>query len=554
MLADIAAADSIQFSVSGPSGPILDNILIKLNNQQNKKNSTEDIEHLYNTAPRKIKQAIAPFGYFKPNIQAIKLIEIKKGKWQASLNVSIGPATYITKIQINVDGPGKNDPNIQKLLANFPLKVKQIFTTDTYEKARDLLLQTANNQGYLKSIFNQKEVLIDREQATAIINLNLETGPRYYFGQALFNQTAFDPRFLQRFITFKPGQPFSSEKLLKLQQDLSNSHYFQQVSISPNLEKATKFRVPIYINLTLPKAKHYTFGLGYGTLTGPRATFGVDYRRAGNTGQHFSFLTRLSQELSGVSAKYFIPGNDPLTDQYILGAEIQKFSPENGESFSENLSASRVKTWHDWQHTLTINYLIERYKVEENPTESSLLLYPSYSLSWIKTDNLINPTAAKIFNFNLKGASDKILSHNKFVQSAIKVKYIFSPIKDGLVILRGNFGYTIVNDLTKLPLTLRYFAGGINSVRGYKYDDIGPGRYLETASIELQHKIIGNFSGAIFYDVGTATNHFNDFLYRGQGVGLIYHSLIGPIRIYAGRAMSIKGKPVRIEFSIGPDF
>lgn len=551
---NIAAADSVQFLVSGPPEPVLNNILIQLNTPQNNSHLTPaDIEHLYNNASNKIREATAPFGYFNPIIHAFGLTH-QQGQWQAHFNVILGQAVLIKQIHIKLSGPGKDDLALQKYIAHFPLKIGDIFSTTEYEKTRDLLLQTANNSGYLKSILIKKEVLVDRTHFSAIITLELTTGLRYYFGPVTFNQTDFDTHFLQRFIFFKIGEPFSSEKLLQLQQNLSNSHYFTQVAVSPKLQQVKNFQVPIDVQLTLPKKKHYTFGLGYGTLTGARATFGVDYRRVGHSGQHFSVLTRLSNQLSGVSGKYFIPGKDPLTDQYILGAEVQKFTPENGESFSETLSASRIKSWHDWEHTLSLNYLIERYKVGDNPTESSLLLYPSYTINWMKTDNLLNPRSAKMINFNIKGASQDVLSHINFIQSEIKAKYITSPTQNSLVIVRGDFGYTIVDDLSRLPLTLRYFAGGINSIRGYALNDIGPGRYLETASIEFQHKIMGNFSGAVFYDVGTATNHFNDFLYRGEGVGLVYHSFIGPIKIYFARAMSTRDKPMRIEFNIGPDF
>lgn len=72
--------------------------------------------------------------------------------------------------------------------------------------------------------------------------------------------------------------------------------------------------------------------------------------------------------------------------------------------------------------------------------------------------------------------------------------------------------------------------------------------------MELQHHIYGDFSGAVFYDVGTATDHFNDVLFRGEGVGVIYHSIIGPVQLYVAKAMSKPGKPLNVQFSIGPDF
>jgi translocation and assembly module TamA len=271
-------------------------------------------------------------------------------------------------------------------------------------------------------------------------------------------------------------------------------------------------------------------------------------------GQHFTTQIKFSSVLSGLAAKYFIPGKNPLTDQYAISADAQKFSPKNGQSFSEKFSGSYLKTIHEWQHAMSLNYLIERFQVESNPSEVSRILYPSYSLSRIKVDNLINPKNGTLFNFTLQGSNEHIVSSTSFVQSEIKGKYIFSPTDLSRVIIRGDLGYTVVKHLSRLPLTLNFFAGGFGSVRGYEYSSIGPGRYLETASAEFQHRIYGDFSGAVFYDAGTATNHFNDPLFRGEGVGVVYNSVIGPIQVYVGRAMSKPGKPLSVQLSIGPDF
>lgn len=466
---------------------------------------------------------------------------------------SPGSTLPITHVDLALSGPGKSDPELQKIITHFPLKSGQYFQTEAYEKAKNLLFQTANNQGYLQATLTDHQVRVNLKTNSAVIILHLNTGPRFYFGPITFSQTPFSHDFLERFLTFHQGEPFSSNTLLTFQRNLNKSHYFQQVIVMPNIQHATNNQVPVHVTLDMPKAKQYNAGLGYGTFTGPRLTLGADYRRIGDSGQHFTTQIKLSSVLSGLAFKYFIPGKNPLTDQYTLSADAQKFIPKNGESFSEKFSGSYMKTLQEWQHTISLNYLIERFQVESDPSKVSRILYPSYTLSRIKVDNMIDPRNGTTFNFTLQGANEHIISSSSFVQSDIKGKYIFSPTDLSRIIVRGDLGYTAVNDLDKLPLTLRFFAGGLNSVRGYAFSSIGPGRYLETASVEAQHRIYGDFSGAVFYDVGTATNHFNDYLYRGEGVGVIYHSIIGPVQLYVGRAMSKPGKPLSIQFSIGSD-
>ncbi len=552
-----AAPPSVQLKILGVSDAARQNIEARLAVLQTSYGhdslSPAEVHDFFKKSPENILKALEPFGYFKARVTAQQLI-YRDGQWVAYFLITPGPTLPITHVDLALTGPGENNPELQKWIANFPLKVGQPFQTETYNKAKNDLFQTANDQGYLEARLTSNQIRIDLRAYTAVVIIHLNTGPRFYFGSVKFNQTAFSEAFLQRFVTFNAGEPFSSKTLLDFQQDLNKSRYFQQVIVTPALNHPEGDRVPVDVDLTVPKAKQYNLGLGYGTFTGPRVTLGADFRRIGHEGQHLTTQIKWSSVLSGIAAKYFIPGKNPLTDQYAISADAQKFLPKNGDSFSEKFSGSYIKTLHEWQHTFSLNYLIERFQVEKDPSEVSRIFYPSYTLSRIKVDNVINPRNGTTFNFNVQGASEHILSATNFIQSEVKGKYIFSPTEYSRVIMRADLGYTVVNDLARLPLTLRFFAGGINSIRGYDFSSIGPGRYLETASVEVQHRIYGDFSGALFYDAGTATDHFNDVFFRGEGVGVIYNSIIGPVQLYVARAMSKPGKPLNVQFSIGPDF
>ncbi len=82
-----------------------------------------------------------------------------------------------------------------------------------------------------------------------------------------------------------------------------------------------------------------------------------------------------------------------------------------------------------------------------------------------------------------------------------KINIFFSPTDDSRVILRTDLGYTAVHDFNDLPLSLRFYAGGSQSVRGYEYQALGlpdGGRYLVVGSAEYQHQIYGNWNAAVF--------------------------------------------------------
>jgi len=540
------AENKIIINISGVAGDPLKNVQARL--AVLKESYEDDIEGFYHEASNHIKKALEPYGYFNANVHS------KLKDKTVYFEIEPGPELYIKEIDLVITGPGQDDPVVQQWLKNFPLKKGQVLHINAYEKAKEALFQTVTQQGYLKATLEKKAIQIDLHHYTATIILHLNTGQRYYFGSVSFGKSPFAPAFLQRFVSFKEGEPFSSDKLLEFQHNLSSSHYFKNVIVNPEFTQAENNKVPTTVEVTVPPSQQYSIGLGYGTFTGPRLTLGMDLRRVSDAGQHFTAELKLSSVLSGLATKYFIPGSNPLTDQYTVGLNVQRFMPKNGSSFSETLSAGYLKTLEKWRHSISFNFLHDRYSENDASTKSSHMLYPAYTISRISSDNALNPSRGSAISLTVQGASKSIASTTSFFQSELKNKYIFSPTTHSKVLLAAHFGYTVVNNLSDLPLTMNFFAGGINSVRGYHYDSLGPGRYLKTGSVEFQHKIAGNWSGAVFYDFGNASNHFNDPLKQGDGLGLVYSSLIGPIKLYVAEARSEKDKPLSVEFSIGPEF
>lgn len=552
----IYAETSITIEISGIIGKPLKNVQERLKTEQHSygDNLTDaKIHAFYQTAPANIKKALEPYGLFKASVHSE--LSNKHHLWTMRFDITPGPMLQITDLNVSVSGPGKNNPELKKFLADFPIQKGQPLFTEQYDKAKEGLFQIANSQGYLTSKLVKKEIQINLKNNTARIILRMDTGPRYYFGRVTFSPNPFAERFLQRFIPFTENEPFSSARLTALQQDMANSGYFQSIIVNPAVDQADHFHVPIHIEVKARKSQQYNAGIGYGTFTGPRTTVGVDLRHLTDTGQHMNAQIKYSTVLKGFAAKYYIPGKNPVTDRYVIGANIQQFLPKNGRSVSKTFAGGYIKKSDEWQHSLMLNYLTELYKIENEQSRSSQILYPNFSISRIKTDNPIYTRFGSSLNMIMQGSSKNIFSTTSFIQTEIKGKYIFSPATASRVILRGDIGYTVVKDLKKLPLTLNFFAGGLDSVRGYPYSGLGPGRYLEVASVEYQHRIIDNWSAAVFFDAGMATNHFNSSLKKSEGVGIIYHSLIGPIKLYLAHAESAPPvKRLDIEFSIGPDF
>ena len=147
------------------------------------------------------------------------------------------------------------------------------------------------------------------------------------------------------------------------------------------------------------------------------------------------------------------------------------------------------------------------------------------------------------------------------MQFAPSGKLLF-PFAGGRVLIRGELGYTEVTDVTELPASIRFFAGGDSSVRGFAYESLGPedesgdvigGRHLATGSLEVDHPITERWHLAAFTDAGNAFNTINEFEPRhSAGLGVRWRSPLGPIRLDIARAID-EHRDWRIHLSMGPD-
>ena len=124
-------------------------------------------------------------------------------------------------------------------------------------------------------------------------------------------------------------------------------------------------------------------------------------------------------------------------------------------------------------------------------------------------------------------------------------------------------GGIATNDFAAIPPSLRFFAGGDQSVRGYDYQSLSPrdsagkrvgGRYLLVGSVEYQYPLAERWRLATFVDQGNAFDHLNDPLQTGVGIGLRWVSPVGPLRLDLAHALDDEqGSNFRIHFSMGPE-
>jgi translocation and assembly module TamA len=130
----------------------------------------------------------------------------------------------------------------------------------------------------------------------------------------------------------------------------------------------------------------------------------------------------------------------------------------------------------------------------------------------------------------------------------------------GKFIARTEQGATLTNQFDKLPTSYRFYAGGMNSVRGYGYKELGPkdnlgnvigGKFLSVVSAEYEQFVYGNWGVAAFVDSGNAFNLDSIRIKTGVGLGVRWYSPIGPVRIDFALPLNESDSSFQIHFAAG---
>ena len=555
----------LKYKINGITGPVANNVekrLAIIQRFAGPELTASEIESFYAEGPEAIRQAMQPYGYFQ--VQVHNHLQHQRDTWIAIYDIVPGPVVKIKQVDVEISGAGKTHSVFQNFLAHFPIKSGDALNTEKYEAVKKALFNIANNEGFLAAQLTVHQIKIDLTTYTATIALHFDTGPQYYFGPIKFEQNTFDPNFLQRFVPFKTGSNYSGSALLQLQQNLANSGYFAETVVTPKKPNNNSVLVPITVTLIPRKKAQYSMGLGYGTDTGPRGSLGLDLRQLTTTGQTFKASLTASAIQNTLSARYVIPGKNPLIDQYYISAALgQESLPNDSSGTLAKLTVGYLtQLSKKWQQNLFISPQAEHYSINGGPFQESYILLPGINWSRSTYDDPIFPLQGSTININIQGTGP-FISSSEFLQTELKGNYIFSLTSANRFILQGDIGYAWINDLNQLPLSLQYFAGGSQSIRGYGYESLGPGRTLAIGSIEYQRQVYNKWYATVFYDTGNATNHLichdaddgnaqeNCGLKSSPGIGVLWASPVGPLEITLAQAIDEPNKPLHVEFSMG---
>jgi translocation and assembly module TamA len=533
----------VSVKITGVKGAQLTNVrahLSLIQRSQDENLSDRWVRMLFEDAPDEIRKAMEPFGYY--DVAVNSSLEQRDGRWFANFEVARGDPVRIASKDLHYTGAGADMAELPAKLDAFGLKVGDRLDHQRYEEAKAQLIRSAETLGYVKAQAVDAEVVVDPKAYSATIKLTIDTGPRYFYGDVSFEQDFLDPALLQRTVNLQPGEPYNLDNVIAFQQGLQLTGWASVVTVDPKFKKAVNGQVPIEVKLEPSKRNRYSLGIGYETDVGPRISARWNQRRLNSAGHQADAYLRLSPVLSTVRGAYYIPVNNPVTDRLSTSAEFEAEQTSDTKRRTLNSEFAFIRRSIDDKnfYKTFLEYRDERYQVGDEPSETTSLLSLGFARRFTELEFMLFPQTGRSLEYELRAASSAILSDTSYARIRVAGKFLLPMGDNGRFRLAGEFGAAVVEDFEKYPTSLRYFAGGDSSIRGYEYKSLGPiddqgnvtgGKNLVVVSGEYNHRIKEHWVIASFVDAGNAFNDSLDVINVGAGFGFRWLMDFGNVRV-----------------------
>jgi len=408
-------------------------------------------------------------------------------------------------------------------------------------------------------------------------------------------------KVIRRELKVAEGDRYSQSLLNRSRARVMALGFFESVDLSTK-RGSTDERIVVTIEVKERATGTFQVGAGFSSVENFIAQAQVAQDNLFGRGQRLA----LQAQISGLRQLFSLSFWEPyfLDSRWTFGFDIYN-SVRNYESFNRNATGGNLT----WGYPLTDDVrLFTTYKLEYvDVTTGAGTLFGSsfasplpagvqlanlftrgitsslrFSVQWDTRDNRLFPTKGMFHSAWAEFAPSWLGSHNVFNRYGAFARFYY-PILGPIVFkLNSEIGLITSTDPAGVPITERFFVGGIMDVRGFTPRSLGPRIPVLTSpdpgqtiflfnkggnkqlifNAELEFPIFEKvgIKGVIFSDAGMAFDDSQAISFTGlrhsAGFGFRWFSPIGPLRFEWGIPLSPEPgeDSVVFEFTIGNFF
>ncbi len=525
--------------------------------------SDDQFDFLITATPQQVRDLAATEGYFTPVVRT-DVHAGENGKRRVIVHVDPGPRTTISAVTLTFSGAVRTEDPAQENATRFAFSLREgdAFTQSGWNGAKSAALRALQARRYLGAKIVRSEARIDPLQHDAKLSVTFDSGPTFTMGQIDVSGTRRYPeRIVNNVNPITPGEIYDVHRVTELQRQIQNTPYYASVAIDVDDNAQKPEQTPLHVKVSEYPYNNFRGGVGYSTDTGAHVQGSYTYLNTFGSAWPLQLSGRLDQiQKYGQIQLSMPPGEHAWTNSVLASYTTTDVSDTTIYSLRAGVQRTRTSQNIDFAYSLL--YYQDRLYQNAGPPTMARALTPQWSWTRRNVDDPLFPRSGNLVrveaSFGVKGAG----SDATFVRGAMRGQQYLPIGRDDIVLFRAELGGVFTgSSSSNVPASLLFRAGGSNSVRGYAFQSIGnnvdgsilPTKYLVTGSAEYQHWFNHDWGGAVFFDVGTATDTWGEkVFYPGAGFGARWRSPVGPVNL--DLAYGFRDRRVRPYVTLGIAF
>ncbi len=405
------------------------------------------------------------------------------------------------------------------------------------------LLTALQNEGYAFAKVDPPVARENPQQHVLNLTFHVDSGPHVRIGEIRFEGLKrVHERLVRRRLLLHTGEPYSALEVERARKDLLVLGVFASVSVRLGAAPDAQDRVPITFQMEERQRHAVSLSAAYSSDLGGSAGVTWSDRNVRGNAEQLNLSATVTNlggtATTGVgydtSAKYIIPefAHRDQSLQFAVGAIKQYLQAYQQKALTSGVTLSR-KLSTVWTATVGVSAVHEAIAQEGFTSTYTLfalplgILYDSTDLPSPLSDPIhglrssftLTPTRSQghldtTFYIAQFSIADYLDLHRLFRtepgRSVLALRALLSSAPGATTSIETIDGVPV--SVPDLPPDQRFYAGGSGTVRGYRYQSVGPefpdgnpvgGTALTAINIEFRQRFGTNFGAALFVDAGT---------------------------------------------------
>jgi translocation and assembly module TamA len=472
-----------------------------------------------------------------------------------SVSVERGPLFHLRKVEVNGTVPDRARSDLG-LKPGAPALAADVLA------ARERLLESLRNDGYALAKVGAPVATLDPDADALDVSYPVESGPLATLGEiSLHGLAGVNERFVRGRLSVFYGDPFNPKALEKARQDLASVGVFSSVRVRAAEQLDGQGRLPVAFEFTERPKRVANVGAAFSTDLGGSLSTAWQHRNLLGNAEQLNLTAGVTQlggnSTTGIGYKGaagFVKPDFLRRDQSLsinLGGIKQSLIAYDQKAVLGDVSLSRRFADH-WSGSIGLAGEQSQITQESQTSLSSqtnnytLLSLPA-TLKYDSTNNLLDPTGGIRAAASLTPIQPVAGPHTDiFLVMQVSGSSYVDVGEPGrsVLALRGMAGDVQGASQLDLPPDKRFYAGGSATVRGYKYQSIGPqsllshkplgGTAMAAGTVEFRQRILEDYGAVVFADAGQVNANglpFTGIWRMGVGLGARYYTAFGPVRL-----------------------